>query len=324
MSIGVMKTTEQNADVGVIVTRFQSPFLHKGHQEIIELVRNAHPRVIIVLGLSPLKCTANNPFDFGIRKAMVEEKYKDIEVLYLNDVGDNEIWSKNLDKLISQTIGPKLKAVLYGSRDSFINSYKGNFPTIGLVPMKYISTSEIRRRIGIKAKPTQDFREGIVYATQNQFPSFKLTVDSAVVNYEKKELLLARKPNRTTLCFIGGFTDPSKDKSAEEAVIRETQEESGLIVTEAKYVGSTFINDWRYRAEQDKIMTILFALRYAGGTPKANDDIEYVTWKKFGEITEAEVSPSHWPLLRMLDAYFNGEVIAKTNGPVSGTTANKQ
>ncbi len=304
-----MKTTEQNADVGVIVARLQSPFLHEGHQEIIEVVRNAHPRVIIVLGLSPLKCTVNNPFDFAIRKAMVEEKYKDVEVLYLNDVGDNDLWSKNLDTLLRQTLGPKLKAVLYGSRDSFINAYKGNFPTIELVPTKFISASEIRRRIGIKSKPTQDFREGIVYAVQNQFPSFKLTVDMAVIDYEGKRLLLARKPNRTTLCFPGGFTDPAQDKSAEEAAIRETREETGLIVTEAKYVGSTFINDWRYRNEQDKIMTILFALKYAGGTPKADDDISFVTWKKFGELTEAEVSESHHPLLHLLNDHFKNEIL---------------
>jgi len=304
-----MKVTEQNADVGVIVARFQSPFLHEGHQEIIEIVRNAHPRVIIVLGLSPLKCTANNPFDFGIRKAMVEEKYRDVEVLYLNDVGDNDLWSKNLDKLISQTIGPKLKAVMYGSRDSFINSYKGGFPTIELVPSKFISASEIRRRIGIKAKPTQDFREGIVYAVQNQFPSFKLTVDMAVIDYDNKRLLLARKPNRSTLCFPGGFTDPAQDKSMEEAAIREVKEETGLDVIEPKYVGSTFVNDWRYRSEQDKIMTALFVLKYNGGTPKAADDIEYVTWKNFAELSEAEVSENHRPLLHMLNDYFNNEIL---------------
>lgn len=304
-----MKTTEQNADVGVIVARLQSPFLHEGHQEIIEVVRKAHPRVLIVLGLSPLKCTVNNPFDFAIRKAMVEEKYKDVEVLYLNDVGDNDLWSKNLDGLLRQTLGPKLKAVLYGSRDSFINAYKGNFPTIELVPTTFISASEIRRRIGIKSKPTQDFREGIVYAVQNQFPSFKLTVDMAVIDYEGKRLLLARKPNRTKLCFPGGFTDPAVDKSAEEAAIRETKEETGLVVTEAKYVGSTFINDWRYRAEQDKIMTILFALKYAGGTPKADDDIAFITWKKFGELTEEEVSESHHPLLHLLNDHFKNEIL---------------
>lgn len=304
-----MLRTEQNADVGVIMARFQSPFLHEGHQEVIETVRSAHPRVIIVLGLSPLKCTVNNPYDFGIRKAMVEEKYPDVEVMYLNDVGDDALWSKNLDRLIRQTLGPNLKAVLYGSRDSFVKSYKGDYPTIELIPTTIISASEIRRRIGIKAKHTQDFREGIVHAVMNQFPSFKMTVDMGVIDYDEKRLLLARKPGRTLLCFPGGFTDPAKDMSLEAASIREVEEETKLVVTDAKYVGSTFINDWRYRSEQDKIMTALFALRYTGGMPVASDDIEFVKWAKFGELSETEVSENHRPLLRMLNDYFNNEIL---------------
>lgn len=310
--VETMKTIEQNVEVGVIIARFQSPFLHEGHQEIIEVVRKAHPSVIIILGLSPLKSTLNNPFDFAIRKAMIEEKYRDVEILYINDVGDNETWSKNLDKLIGQTIGPRNRAVLYGSRDSFIQSYKGSYPTIELVPTKFISASEIRRRIGIKSKHNQDFREGIVYAVQNQFPSFKLTVDMAVINYEKKELLFARKPNRTTLCFPGGFTDPAVDNSAEDAARREVKEETGLVVNEAKYVTSMLINDWRYRHEQDKIMTILYAMKYEGGTPVASDDIEFVTWKKFGEFADTEVSENHRPLLYALNDYLNNAILRLT------------
>ena len=304
-----MKTTENNVDVGIIVARFQSPFLHEGHIDILEAVRSAHPRVIIFLGLSPLKCTFNNPFDFATRKAMIEDKYKDVEVLYIDDVGDDGVWSKNLDRMIAKTIGPNLKAVLYGSRDSFINNYTGRYPTIELIPNKYISASEIRRRIGIKSKPTQDFREGIVHAVQNQFPSFKATVDMAIVNFDTKELLLARKPNRTLLCFPGGFTDPAKDKSAEDAAIRESKEETGLDVTVAHYLGSTMVSDWRYAHERDKIMTFLFLMRYHTGTPVASDDIEFITWRKFGEISDDEMSIGHRPLIHMLNQNFNGEVL---------------
>src|ERR1035441_2289698 len=304
-----MKTTENNAEVGVIVARFQSPILHEGHKEILDAVRANHPRVIVFLRLSPLKCTFHNTYDFSIRKAMIEEMYHDVEVLYIDDIGNNDLWSKNLDRQIAKTVGPNLKVVLYGSRDSFINGYMGRYPTIELFPSKYISASEIRKRIGIKPKNSQEFREGVVYAVQNQFPSFKATVDLAIIDYDKRRLLLAQKPNQDLLQFVGGFTDVFKDKSAEDAARREGKKETGLELLLEGYIGSALIDDWSYRREQDKIMAFFYVMRYQGGEPVAEDDIKYVAWKNFGELNEGELMPMHRPLLSMLNDYFKGEIL---------------
>lgn len=305
----MMKTTDTIAEVGVIVARFQTPFLHEGHKEILDIVTNTHPRVLIFLGLSPLKCTFNNPFDFATRKAMIEQAYPNVELLYIDDVGNNELWSKALDKQIAKTVGPGLKVVLYGSRDSFINGYMGHYPTVELIPTKYISASEIRKRIGIKGKNSQDFREGVVYAVQNQFPSFKSTVDMAIVDYDKRRLLLAQKPIEPLLRFPGGFADVFKDKSDEDAAVRESKEETGLDVTVEGYIGSTIVDDWRYRREQDKIMTRFFVMRYKDGNPVGADDIKFVCWKNFGEINEGDIMPVHRPLLSMLNDYFKNEIL---------------
>ena len=302
--IGFMKTTDNNAEVGIVVARFQTPFLHDGHKEILETVRSNHPRVVIFLGNSFIKYTVNNPYDFAIRKAMIEEQYKDVEILYIDDVGDNRIWSNNLDRQIQKLLGANLKAILYGSRDSFINGYVGKYPTIELIPSKFISASEIRREAGIRAKNTLDFRLGMVHVLQAQFPSFKLTVDMAIMNFDTNDLLLARKPGRNTLCFVGGFTDPSKDKSAEDAAIRESSEETGLEVNPYTYIGSTIIDDIRYRKEVDKIMTAFYLMEYKGGTPTADDDIEFVCWKKLSDIKDEEITPTHLPLLRKLREFF--------------------
>lgn len=304
-----MKTTDNTADVGVIVGRFQAPFLHEGHREILDQVTKTHPRVLIFLGLSPLKCSVNNPLDFSTRKAMIEALYPNVEILYIEDVGNNELWSKNLDRMISKAVGPNLKVVLYGSRDSFINGYMGRYPTIELIPSKFISASEIRRQVGIKSKNTQEFREGVVWAVENQFPSFKATVDLAIIDYDNKRLLMGQKPNEDLIRFIGGFTDPQKDKSAEDACVREGKEETSLELTVEGYIGSALVNDWRYRREVDKIMTFFYVMRYQGGTPAPKDDIKALYWKKFGEITEADVVPSHRPLLSMLNDYFKNEIL---------------
>ena len=304
-----MKTTDNTADVGVIVGRFQAPFLHEGHREILDQVTKTHPRVLIFLGLSPLKCSVNNPLDFASRKAMIEATYPNVELLYIEDVGNNELWSKNLDRQISKAVGPNLKVVLYGSRDSFINGYIGRYATIELVPSKIISASEIRRQVGIKSKSTQEFREGVVWAVENQFPSFKATVDLGIVDYDNKRLLMGQKPNEDLIRFIGGFTDPLKDKSAEDACVREGKEETSLELTVEGYIGSALVNDWRYRREVDKIMTFFYVMRYQGGNPVPRDDIKSLSWKKFGEITEADVVPSHRPLLSMLNDYFKNEIL---------------
>lgn len=305
-----MKTTENNAEVGVIVARFQTPFLHEGHREIIETVCAAHPRVIIFLGLSPLKCTTNNPYDFGIRKAMIEESYRNVEILYIDDVGNNEVWSKNLDKQIAKTIGPNLRVVLYGSRDSFINSYLGKYPTIELVPSKIISATTIRQRIGIKGKNTQDFREGMCFAIQNQVASFKPCADLAIIDFDKRRVLLAKKPNEDLLRFPGGKIEPAKgDKNAEGAAVREGKEETNLELEVAGYIGSTFVDNWQYRSEQDKLMSFFYVMKYMGGDPKGGSDIEYVCWKNFGEINESEIMREHRPLLSMLNDYFKNEIL---------------
>jgi len=300
-----MKTTEQNAEVGVIVARFQSPYLHEGHIDIISQVLSHHPRVIIFLGNSPVRCSKNNPLDFQARKAMIEEKFPAVEVYYIDDVGNNQVWSKTLDQLIRKTIGPSQKAVLYGSRDSFIAAYDGKYPTIELVPNKFISAREIRKSVGIKAKGTQEFREGVVWAVENQYPAVHPTVDFAIVNFDKKEVLMARKPNEDMLRFPGGFAD-TNTRSYEADVIREAKEETGLeFVDQPNYIGSTLIDDWRYRSEQNKIKTLMFVVKYNGGVPKADDDIADVRWVSLSALRPIDVVPTHRPLVEMLLNWTN-------------------
>jgi bifunctional NMN adenylyltransferase/nudix hydrolase len=300
-----LKTVAEVAEVGVIIARFQSPFLHEGHIDILNRVTSNHPRVLVFLGLAHLKCTMRNPLDFAARKAMLEEKYPDVETYYIEDVFDDDIWSKNLDRQISKLIGPSNKVVLYGSRSSFIDSYKGKFPTVELVPNKFISASEIRKRIGIKGLPTEDWRKGVVHAMENQYPSFKPTVDMAIINFDTDEILLGQKSGETLLRFPGGFMDPLKDTSAETAAVRETLEETSLLVGVETYIGSMVVDDVRYRNEIDKIMTFLYAMRYFTGTPVAADDLSFVQWKNINDLKDTDINPTHRPIFGMFKNWFN-------------------
>lgn len=59
---------KEDISTGVIIGRFQVPFLHQVHKELIETVVNNHNKTIIILGVSPIPCTIRNPLDFEGRK----------------------------------------------------------------------------------------------------------------------------------------------------------------------------------------------------------------------------------------------------------------
>jgi len=58
----------------------------------------------------------NNPLDFAARKQMLQEVYSDIDVVYIKDSKSDELWSRKLDEVVRDLIGPSMTAVLYGSR----------------------------------------------------------------------------------------------------------------------------------------------------------------------------------------------------------------
>ena len=121
---------------GVIIARFQTPYLHKGHHSLIQKVIEAHNRVIIVLGVSPIISTKNNPFDFFTREKLIKQSYPNVYVLPLANTPSDKVWSDNLDNLLYSTF-PGSQFVLYGSRDSFIPYYLGKNETIELKAVSY-------------------------------------------------------------------------------------------------------------------------------------------------------------------------------------------
>ena len=304
-----MKTINETAEVGAIVARFQVPKLHEEHMALIQRVAETHPRVFVILGLAAdaCKCTYNNPLDFPTRKAMVEQAFNNVEVLYIKDVGNDEIWSKNLDAIISSQIGPGQSVVLYGGRDSFVPHYKGKFATQELVPTKYISGKEIRKNVGIKSKATAEFREGVIWAVENQWPSALPTVDIAIMDPPKNRVLLCRKPNEKFLRFVGGFARPDSECYEDDAK-REVLEETHLETAEYRYIGSARIRDWRYEGERNKIKTSFFSCLYVSGTPQADDDIAEVEWVCYDAFNnEEQFVPEH----RVLAKMFRDRVLTK-------------
>lgn len=286
-------------NVGVIIGRFQTPFLHEAHRSLIQRVCDTHKKVIIILGCSPLRGTMKNPLDIEARTKMIREAYPDVIISYIKDCALDEVWSKNLDLIIKDLVTPSEKPILYGSRDSFIPHYKGKYKTLELESDVIMSATELRMKAYSGVVNNSDFRTGVIWQTANKYPTVYTTVDVAIFNEDKTKMLLGRKPNEVLFRFIGGFSDP-KSSSFEADARREVMEEAGIELSDVSYVGSCLIDDWRYRSEQDKIKTLIFVGKYQSGKPTAGDDIAEISWRHINTLTEKDFVPEHRKIFLIL------------------------
>lgn len=311
-----MQTALTQYDVGVIVGRFQVHELHDAHRDLISHVCKNHEKVIILLGISPLPVSTNNPLDFEARKQMILAEFPDVNLFYIKDQQLDDVWSKRLDEIIQDNTMPGQSVVLYGSRDSFIAHYGGRYPTRELLAERVLSGTAVRKQIAKSStRATSDFRAGVIWASQSRFPTAYTTVDIAILeSYGSlsdsgatvSRLLLARKSGEKLYRFVGGFSDP-QSISFEADAIRETAEETSLEIGDLTYIGSTRIEDWRYRSEPDCIKTMMFVGKYLFGRPTPLDDIEELRWFDFDDRRplDGEIMPAHRPLMAMLRAHFD-------------------
>jgi bifunctional NMN adenylyltransferase/nudix hydrolase len=288
---------------GVIIGRFQTPYLHDGHRYLLDQLKAKHHKIVLILGVSPVKGSKRNPFDFYTREKLLKKAYPDFIILPLADHPLDSVWSANLDDLLVTSF-PNEHFILYGSRDSFIPFYSGRLHTEELPVQGEYSATMLRKEYADKVMDSDDFRLGINYAYHNSYSKVFPTVDIAVFRESKTYLLLGRKKNRKEWRLPGGFVDVN-DMDFEAAARRELTEECGNIeVAAMNYVGSARIDDWRYSNEEDKITTMLFATDLVYGEPVAGDDLREVRWFGVSDLEKllanGMVAKEHLVLLKLL------------------------
>ena len=291
---------DRNYDCGVIVGRFQVPDLHQGHRDLIDHVCNEHKKVLIVLGKSPVENTLTNPLDFEMRKQMIQQVYPHVTILPLMDQWSDEVWSRNLDAVVTGFLSPTQNALLYGGRDSFIKAYTGRYPSEPLRQEGHLSGTAIREAIRREALNSRDFRAGVTWASANRFPTVFVTVDCGIFNKDWTKIILGRKPGENGWRLPGGFADPLS-LSFEEDAEREALEETLCHMQGTRYLSSHSIEDWRYQGEPDCIRTMLF-VGWTDNDPQAADDLADAQWFWPHDVQKDNyemVMPQHRELVRM-------------------------
>jgi bifunctional NMN adenylyltransferase/nudix hydrolase len=296
-----METAQKKYDIGVIIGRFQIHELHSEHKKLVETVLARHDKVVLFLGVPTTLTTRRNPLDFMSRKVMFEETYGNqiSVILPLHDKKLDQVWSKQIDTKIREVF-PLGSVVLYGSKDSFIPHYKGQFDVIELIPEAMVDATEIRKAVSKKVVRSKEFRAGVIYACFNSFNIVHPVIDVAILNDDETQVLLGRKHDEVQFRFIGGFVDVT-DENYEQTVRREAAEETGLEVGGIQYITSVKVRDWRYRADSDRsIMTSFFKAKKISGHEQGADDIAEVVWKNINALTEFDLVSEHFLLLDKL------------------------
>ncbi len=293
-----------NQAVGVIVGRFQTPRLHRGHRYLLSHVGSLHQDTLVVLGFCSSLPTARNPLSFRLRQQMINGSFPNFLIRPLRDHPDDSSWCQQLDELIEREF-PGRQAILYGSRDSFLSVYRGKYQTCELPPIAADSATTKRTEAVNALRNTADYRAGVIHGVCDRSPIAYQAVDVAIIKPETGQLLLGSKvTDNGQLRFIGGFVQPS-DSSLEAAARREVYEEtSGVEISDPLYLGSSHIDDWRYRHSPDGITTVLFYSTYIFGRAVASDDLAQLEWVD-PTIAKNRLVEYHQPLWQLLERHLS-------------------
>lgn len=297
---------KERYDIGVIIGRFQVDELHPAHLRLLNEVKENHEQMLVLLGVPATLGTKRNPLPYPVRAEMIREKYPDALITHLMDNQSDIEWSKTVDQTI-RMLCPFGSVCIYGGRDSFIPYYHGVYPTYELAVIPDDEGSALREKIGHRRLNTRDFRAGIIYSCQNQYPKVFQTVDMAITKTEgkKKLVFMGRRKKGMGLRFGGGFVDPT-DANLEAACLRERTEEFDIETsTVLNYVGSNLQQDWRYKTPDARIMTVLFQTEYIFGTGKIKDEFEETEWIEITLDNLNLIEDAHKTLFEKLCKFMN-------------------
>lgn len=281
-----------------IIGRFQVPEPHNGHEKLFYEVQCRHrlADITVLLGCSRVRFDPKNPFTFQQRADMLKPYLPGVTFVPIMDHPSDVEWSKKVDEILEPG------TIIYGGRDSFAPRYHGE-RTVIILPLDGITSgTSIRRSNGTTELKSHAERLGWMKAQLTVPEMVFPTVDIAAV--QDNNLILIKKKGEEGVRFPGGFVDPS-DVSFQAAARRELREEISCYVACLEHVGSTIIEDPRYKNTGHRIITTLFAASLSPyADPVAGDDADEVVLVPLKKIDLSMFVPEHRVLWGMFKSYL--------------------
>lgn len=280
--------------VGVVIGRFQGVRLHEGHIQVINTAYKETNQLVILVGVASKLGTKTNPLDFPTRAQMIRTQLsnaKDTIILPLYDHPDDKAWSAIVDTTL-RGMFPHDKCFLYHGRDSFAPRYSGKLPLVEVTASTEIRSNTARRADFAKAPiANEDFRAGIIYASQKHWPRINPTVD--ILAYSDTHVLMGEKSAQPGLLrFPGGYVD--QEESLENAALRELVEETNLAVAPKPQYIMSYTPD-------STTLTTLFGCKVDNLLEaKAGDDLSKIvllTQQEFLNLTNDSIVKEHHRLI---------------------------
>lgn len=156
--------------LGVIVARFQVPYLHEGHSYLISQALQQHDSVVVFLGTpKAFVPSIREPLDYATRYLMIRRAFPQVHIRRQVDIpADDKLWSSTLDSEIDDFHFAPEKVTLYGGRDSFLKHYSGKYKSIEINTIASRPGKEIRAEI-TEPENSEDFRRGVIYVVNQIF-----------------------------------------------------------------------------------------------------------------------------------------------------------
>ena len=316
--------------VGVFFVPFQTVTIPQPHRDTLEQMFKNFNAVVIALKVRRVTPTKNAPLDFSAREEMIRAylgpKQKPVFIVPVVDKKYPHDQVAALDNAVTALFSEGRKLYLFTDSD-FVNLYKENGGKMTISPgtAQMFSMFEEGERMSHVDAPvslsSEEFRRGLVYGMNSQFPISWPTIDMAIrrvvlVNREAPphgeiRYLFGKKPGEKGWRFPGGFKD-REDPNFEAAVWREGSEEvlkKGVepqnVFTFPRYITSRNVGDWRYRGEKDGITTLFYQVTFTGTEDQimAGDDLCDSAWLTLDEVRKQGIEGEHIYLLDSLEGF---------------------
>lgn len=336
-------------DAVVAIGRFQPPH-RSHLALIGRAIAQARNHVIVCIGSANQPRTVKNPFTFAERADLIRASLPSAEVAKLvfvpleDNIYNDQVWVAAAQQAVARITQSRDIGIIGHLKDAS-SYYLKMFPQWEFIDFGYLNSlhaTEIRELYfkpdatldylsGVVPPPVLDFlrqfketepyqqicrEKAFIAKYQQQFahlayPPVFVTTDAVVI--QSGHLLLIRRraePGKGLLAFPGGFLDAVKDKSIEDGMLRELQEETGIKVPEKVLRGNikaSKVFDAIGRSARGRTITHAYKIvltEDGAGLPKlrAGSDAAKAEWHPLGTLQRAMFFEDHWDILQ----YFLG------------------